>query len=259
MATKKTDKPQKASSEKSGAKVAPKAMGKTPSKSGPKPMGKASSKAAPKPMEKTPSKTATKAAAKAEADPQTEQFLRELERGTLELKIDRRADIAQTFTKDNVEKFILGDITWAQLMGMTMEEAYNIAEYGYSLYQEARYHDAKTVFEGLVYANPYDAYFHNMLGAVYQQLDFTDEALEQYGISIDLDPEFMHPLVNRGEMYLNEKRFDEAASDFKKAIALDPKGDNPLLARARLLSDATQTVLAAIQRYLKATAGEKKP
>ncbi len=37
--------------------------------------------------------------------------------------------------------------------------------------QGVKIDDSRQVWEGLVFSNPYDPYFHNMLGAVYQQLD----------------------------------------------------------------------------------------
>ena len=176
-----------------------------------------------------------------------QELLDEMQEGTLQLG-RKPAPIAELLTKESVEKFLFGEITWAQLMGLSMEEAYNIAEYGYGLYEEARYHDARAVFEALVLANPYDAYFHNVLGAVYQQLDMQDEALEQYSIAIDLDPEAMHAFVNRGEMLLQNGQFEQALDDLNTAIKLDKSGADPAVLRARALATAAKTVLDGVQR-----------
>jgi len=176
-----------------------------------------------------------------------QQFEAALERGTLELSV-LRPDPSETFTKESLEKFIFGEITWAQLMGMTMEEAYTVAEVGYGMYEEGRFHDARTVFEALVLSNPYDTYFHNVLGAIYQQLDMKEEALEQYTIAIDLDPEAMHAFANRGEMLLHDGQFDEAVADFKRAVALDASGADPGLGRARALVTAASAVIEGVQK-----------
>ncbi len=186
-----------------------------------------------------------------------EAFEAEMERGTLQVTA-KSASFEDTFTKESVEKFLLGDVTWAELMGLTMEEAYNIAEYGYSLYEESRYHDARTVFEALVLANPYDAYFHNILGAVYQQLDLRDEALEQYTIAIDMDEQSLHPYINRGELLLQMGELQEALQDFQRAVDLDKDGNDAATARARALVQATSTVLKGLEHYKKVTGKDPK-
>ncbi|MCK5687662.1 tetratricopeptide repeat protein [Myxococcota bacterium] len=187
-------------------------------------------------------------------DKKLEQELEELdeaiESGELILPVEPTPDLSRTFTGDNVEKFIMGDITWAELQGMTMEEAYALAQVGYGLYEESRYHDARTMFEGLIVCNPYDAYFHSMLGAVYQQLDMDEEALAEYTIAIDLDEELLHAYVNRAEMHLRNGQFEEALQDLKKAMSLDPEGKDPNSPRAFALASATTKALGEIQKFL---------
>ncbi len=183
-----------------------------------------------------------------------------IEKGEVELPRQKFATVEDTYTPENLEKFILGDITWAQLQGMTMDEAYNIAEYAYGLYQEGKYHDARTVFEGLVICNPYDAYFHNMLGAVYQQLDMKDEAAEEYTLAIELDSDNLHARVNRGELLLQNGEFDRALDDLKKAIELDPDGRDAAGVRARALAMATANAMEALQKLVAKTGpGGAKP
>ena len=162
-----------------------------------------------------------------------------------------RADppaLEETFTSENVEKFILGEATWAQLVGMSMEEAYAIASYGFSLYTEGKYHDARAVFEGLVVCNPYDPYFHSMLGACYQMLDMWDEALEEYAIATDLNPEDVNALVNRGELRLKQGQFSQALADFEKALQGDQSATGPALARAKVLKAAASQALAVLEK-----------
>ena len=191
--------------------------------------------------------TVGKPSTAAEGTVTQEEFEGALERGLIQVTVER-PDPSEAFTKENLEKFIFGEITWAQLMGMTMEEAYNVAEIGYGMYEEGRFHDARTIFEALVLSNPYDAYFHNILGAIYQQLDMKEEALEQYSIAIDLDPEAMHAFVNRGEMLLQDGQFDAAIADFKLAVSLDKSGSDPALVRARALVTAATTVIEGVQK-----------
>jgi tetratricopeptide (TPR) repeat protein len=168
--------------------------------------------------------------------------------GQVTLEAPPSDDPAEQYKLENIEKFIMGDITWAQLQGITMEQAYNIAEYGYALFQESRYHDARVVFEGLVICNPYDAYFHNMLGAIYQQLDMKEEALEEYTSSIELDNEHLHAYVNRAELLLQSGQFEKAVNDLQRAVELDPNGKQPAGLRARALAKATSQAMAEVQR-----------
>ena len=73
--------------------------------------------------------TVGKPSTAAEGTVTQEEFEGALERGLIQVTVER-PDPSEAFTKENLEKFIFGEITWAQLMGMTMEEAYNVAEIG---------------------------------------------------------------------------------------------------------------------------------
>ena len=187
-----------------------------------------------------------------------EEMQEHIDKGEVELPGQAVEEIEDLYTPENIDKFIMGEITWAQLQGMTLDEAYAIAEYGYGLYQEGKFHDARTLFEGLVLCNPYDGYFHNMLGAVYQQLDMEEEALESYNAAVDLDEENLHALVNRGELFLKSGQFDKALDDLYKAVELDPDGQDPAALRARALAMATSKAITALKELMdKAEISEK--
>ncbi|MBJ80586.1 MAG: hypothetical protein CMH60_04640 [Myxococcales bacterium] len=181
-------------------------------------------------------------------DMDLEDVAEALDKGEIEPPRFVEPTLEESFTSENLEKFIMGEITWAQLQGMTVDEAYNIAEYGYSLYQEARYHDSRAIFEGLIICNPYDDYFHSMLGAVYQQLDMKEEAAQEYTTAIDLDDESLHAYVNRGELLLQNGEFDRALDDLKRAIELDPDNQDPASVRAQALAMATANAIKELQK-----------
>ena len=169
--------------------------------------------------------------------------LKAVERGEIQLEYVDPPNPIDNFTEENFKKFLFGKITWAQLEGMTMEQAYAIAEFGYTMYQQGRYKDARTLFEGLVIGNPYDPYFHAMLGAIYTKLDMHEEAAQEFSIAIELDPEDINSYVNRGELLLQHGEFEYAMEDLKAAIDLDPDGKNPASLRARALAAATASVI----------------
>lgn len=174
-----------------------------------------------------------------------------------ELPVEYTDQFPTTFTQENLEKFIMGEITWAELEGMSMEEAYAIADLGYTLFEQGRYDDAQTVYEGLVIGNPYDAYFHTMLGAIYAKKNMHEEAAEEYSIAIELDPKNISALVNRGELLLQHGEFEYAMEDLKKAIDLDPKAENPSGIRARALAAATAAIIKEVMEK-KGKGGELK-
>ena len=68
-----------------------------------------------------------------------------------------------------------------------MDQAYAFAEL-YQLFEQGRYDESQQIFEGLVIANPYDGYFHSVLGSIYARKDMHEEAVE-YTIASELDDE----------------------------------------------------------------------
>lgn len=152
-------------------------------------------------------------------------------------------EVPANFTQDNLVKFVVGEITWAELTGLTMQEAYSFAEIAYNLFEQGKYDQAQTIVEGLVISNPYDGYFHGLLGAIYGRKGMHEEAQEEYTIAIDLDPTNLSAFVNRAEIFLQHGDIEKALKDLRKAIDLDPKGEKPFGVRARALAAATASVL----------------
>lgn len=157
----------------------------------------------------------------------------------------RQPTLADTFSPDRVEAFIMGEATLGQLYGITIEEAYSVAEMGYTLFENGRMKEAQAVFQGLIISNPYDGYFHSVLGSIYQKMGLTDGAIEEYSLSIGLDPANVEAYVNRGELLMAKGNFEQAANDFKKSIEMDPDGTNRSVVRARALASVTAAALAA--------------
>jgi Flp pilus assembly protein TadD len=164
----------------------------------------------------------------------------------LEIKTESRpATLTETFSPDQVEKWVFGEATMGQLYGITIEEAYSIAELGYTFAEQGRLNDAQTVFLGLVVSNPYDPYFHSMLGSIFQKQENLDGAIEEYSIAIALDPANVEAYANRGELLMRKGAFEQAAKDFKNAVELDPHEQNPSVNRARVLATVTASALQA--------------
>jgi tetratricopeptide (TPR) repeat protein len=176
----------------------------------------------------------------------------------------KEGEVPANFTQDNLVKFVVGEITWAELTGLTMQEAYSFAEIAYNLFEQGKYEQAQTIVEGLVISNPYDGYFHGLLGAIYGRKGMHEEAQEEYTIAIDLDPTNISAFVNRAEIALQHGEIEKALKDLKKAIELDPKGEKPFGIRARALAAATASVLEEALKQSgidieAAAAAQKKP
>lgn len=78
--------------------------------------------------------------------------------------------------KAKLQAFVQGKMTWAEVEGMTAEEASGIAQTACELAAEGKLEQARVLLEGLVATNPYDAAAHAALGTVFQKMDRLDEA-----------------------------------------------------------------------------------
>ncbi len=143
-----------------------------------------------------------------------------------------------------VKSFSRGEMTWAEVEGMTFEEAKAIAQVGCDLAASGRLDDARIIFEGLVAANPKDSAARAALGTVYQKLGRTPDAITEYTAAIETDPKNPVALANRGELRL--KAGDRAGfHDLAKAVDADPYGETAAGRRAKGLVKAI--AMAAVE------------
>jgi predicted Zn-dependent protease len=149
-----------------------------------------------------------------------------------------------------------GKMTWAEAMGLTRSEAYGIAFVAHRWFEHGQHVRAKRIMEGLIVANPKDAYFHALLGAMEGRQGHDDEALKLYNTALKLDPKNLTARVNRADLLLRKGALDKALDDLVAATKIDPRGKTPLGKRALALARATSSALHAI---LKARPQHKKP
>lgn len=144
---------------------------------------------------------------------------------------------ADTELKSKLTSFAKGEMTWAEVEGMTFEEAKAIASVGCDLAAAGRLDDARVIFEGLVAGNPKDSAARAALGTVYQKLGRTAEAITEYTAALDTDARNPVALANRGELRL--KAGDRAGfNDLAKAVEADPYGETAAGRRAKGLVKA---------------------
>ncbi|MCA9730117.1 MAG: hypothetical protein KC729_20705 [Candidatus Eisenbacteria bacterium] len=155
-----------------------------------------------------------------------------------------------------VRGFVTGDLTLAQLEGLSAEELYRLADIGYDLLSEGKLEDARRIFEGLYVYNPFDSYFHAALGSVYQQQGLLEESFRHYESAVQLYAEDLASWANLGEVALElaaraahdpetaANHLHQAHEAFSRVLALDPAGTAPSSLRARALVAAVASIAA---------------
>lgn len=166
--------------------------------------------------------------------------------GELLEKIDPRD--SEKALKD-LEEFINGDSTWAQVQGIPQQMLLDIAERGYLKFKSGRLKEAAILFKGLSALDHKTAYYHTALGAIYQKQENYLDALAEYTVAIEIDPEDTTSWVNRGEIYYMLGLENEPLQDFESAIKLDPEGKDPWANRARFLKKQLLDDLAEIKAH----------
>ena len=149
--------------------------------------------------------------------------------------------------------FARGEATWAEVEGMTFEEAKAIARVGCDLAAAGRCEEARILFEGLVEGNPKDAASHAALGTVYQKLGRVQDAITEYTAALERDARNPVALTNRGELYLRQGN-RQGFTDIANAVEADPHGETSAGRRARALVKAI--ALAAVEKMKKEPAAQ---
>lgn len=159
------------------------------------------------------------------------------------------------YTPQRQEKMLKGEISQRDYHAISGPEMLQMALIGFRMYEQGKYSEAKTIFQGLIALDPMEAYYYTALGAVYLAEEDLENARAMFSSSIALNPKEVAPYVNRGEVNLREGKILEAAEDFQKAVELDPKHEDPLTQRARVFAAAA---LEMIENAQKGDEGEGK-
>lgn len=165
-----------------------------------------------------------------EANKQMDQFFKELE--------DHLKDVPQDEIKKGAEKvvdFIKGKLSWAELFDFSPEMLFQLAEHGLTQFKVGRYGDAERIFKVLTILDWENAYYHSVMGSILQRQKRYGEAIAEYDQALELVPDDITSLTNRGEVYMQHGLIDEARADFENSIKLDPGGEDRWANRARVL------------------------
>ena len=149
-----------------------------------------------------------------------------------------------TFKPGQLLRFATGEITLAELQGISKDEQYEIAKMGYSMFETGKLDEALAVFEALATLDPYDAYFQLLLGSIHDRDNKTEAALAHYERSLQLNPKLASAYANRGELLLKQGKLVEAVDDLEKALQCDPKEKEPATQRAKATLQLLHTQLS---------------
>lgn len=147
--------------------------------------------------------------------------------------------------KKNVEefnKFISGELTWGEIRKISKRMQRELARVAYLKFKMKEYLKAETLFKGLAIVDHTNWYYRAALGAVYQKQKKYQEAIDEYGVALDLKADELSCVVNRGECYMMVKDFTAAQKDFNRIIGMRLPTNNPWIIRARALSQRMQVL-----------------
>lgn len=146
-------------------------------------------------------------------------------------------------SNERVSLFLNGELNWAQLVGISADEAYAMAEIGFNLLTQGRLEDAEKIFLGLVAMNPDDGYFHCVLGSIFARQGRLGEAKKELETCERLGYADSQVFVNRAEIAIKQGLLYEALADLERVSESEPE-DSPSRMRVQVM---LQTVTGAIQ------------
>jgi tetratricopeptide (TPR) repeat protein len=152
---------------------------------------------------------------------------------------DYLRSVPEAQKRENVElfrKFLTGELTWAEVKKIPKPLLKELARVGYQRLLQKDYRGAEVLFKGLAIIDHNNWYYRAALGAVFRQEGHWEQAIEEFSIALNLRPDEVTCLVNRGECYLHGKNFDAALEDFIAVTNSDLPKESPWRKRAEVLS-----------------------
>jgi Flp pilus assembly protein TadD len=122
--------------------------------------------------------------------------------------------------------------TFAQTYGITFDQGVEWAEQGLEMAREGRLDEARVILEGLVTLNPRSPGYWYALGAIYEEQELADDAIQAFSQVIQRDVRNTEALLRLGVLQL--KRGDPAGVEALKKVTKDTRPENAsLVARAK--------------------------
>ncbi|HEY0078939.1 MAG TPA: tetratricopeptide repeat protein [Pyrinomonadaceae bacterium] len=158
---------------------------------------------------------------------------------------NQRATVEADVPPELAAQLVRGEITLAEFTGLSRTTLYAIAEHGYQMFSSGKLEEARTIYRGLVAADPFDSVFRCHLAAANHRLGELDEALNEYTMALRFNVSNVDALVGRGEIHLQRGQLAEALEDLTSAIKLDPQGHLTSTLRAGAILNALKQAAAS--------------
>lgn len=142
---------------------------------------------------------------------------------------------------EKFEKFVAGEMTWAEIKGYPRELLKEIARIAYVKFQTGDLVTAESLFKGLSIIDHTNWYYRAALGAIFQKQKLFEQAVDEYSMALSLQDNEITSLTNRGECYMHLSNFKEALIDFETAIQMASPEKNQWSKRAKVLRDKLTT------------------
>lgn len=121
-------------------------------------------------------------------------------------------------TENQMQKWLDGQISLGAAANWDTSEIRIISEIAYTLAQQGRAREAVVLFEGLVSLAPATAYFQAALGALSLRMKNYARAIEHLDAALNIEPNDVVALVNRGEAHLRGGNLEAARTDLQRAV-----------------------------------------
>ncbi len=119
-----------------------------------------------------------------------------------------------------MQKWLDGQISLGTAANWDKDEIRIISEIAYSLAQQGRHREAIVLFEGLTAVAPATAYFQAALGALFLRLENYLQAIEHLDAALNIEPNDVVSLANRGEAHLKNGNIGAARENFENALQI---------------------------------------
>lgn len=125
--------------------------------------------------------------------------------------------------------------------------------YAYSLYRQGRYAESLPLWDKAVVLDPQDAMNWLNRGYCREKSGQREGALQDYGESIRLKPDFALSYAYRADLLFSQERYKEAIPDYEAALRLAPGDYKHLLnlGEARYQTQAYASALDALNKYIE--------
>lgn len=150
-------------------------------------------------------------------------------------------DESASHIRSLAQQWIKGKVTLGQMMDLTPEELYAIASFGYLLFMQGKFDEARVIFEGLIAISPRQAYYYRALGSIYVRLKEPERAIRQYTNALKVEPNNLIAYIQRAEVYVSYKKFPLAKRDLMIVLKRAQGQDNPLVNKARAILKMVRT------------------